>query len=352
MNLPAARSRVTTVALVSASALILAGCGAFSDDAGGDSGTGGQVAAAFYPLQYVAERVAGEFYDVENLTTPGKEPHDLELTIKQSAALSKAELVVFEKGFQPAVDEAVEQNATGETLDAAEVVELLPVTDHEGEGHEDEPADEHADEEGEHADEEGEHADEEGEHADEEGEHAEEDGHDDHGDLDPHFWQDPVRMADLGDAIASTLGELDPDNKADYTKNADALRKDLEKLDGEYTDGLKSCERDLVVVSHDAFGYLAKYGLHLEPIAGLSPDAEPTSAGLADLQHLIEDEGVTTVFYETLVSPKFAQTLADDAGAETAVLDPIEGLTGETADEDYLSLMRSNLAALEKANGC
>lgn len=333
MNLPAARSRVTTVALVSASALILAGCGAFSDDAGSDSGTGGQVAAAFYPLQYVAERVAGEFYDVENLTTPGKEPHDLELTIKETARLSEADLVVFEKGFQPAVDEAVKQNATGETLDAAEVVELLPVTEHEGEDH-------HEDE----------HADEESEHAEEESEHAEEEH--DHGDLDPHFWQDPTRMADLGDAVAKTLGELDSDHQADYVKNAEALRKDLEKLDGEYADGLKSCKRDLVVVSHDAFGYLAKYGLHLEPIAGLSPDAEPTPAGLADLQKLIEDEGVTTVFYETLVSPKFAQTLADDTGAEAAVLDPIEGLTDETADEDYLSLMRSNLAALEKANGC
>lgn len=323
MNLLAARSRVTTAALVSASALILAGCAAFSDDAGGDSGTGGQVAAAFYPLQYVAERVAGEFYDVENLTTPGKEPHDLELTIKETARLSEADLVVFEKGFQPAVDEAVDQNATGETVDAAEVVELLPPVEHEGEGHEGEPAEEH----------------------------AEDDGHD-HGDLDPHFWQDPARMADLGDAIASTLSDLDPDHKSDYAKNADALRKDLEKLDGEYADGLKSCKRDLVVVSHDAFGYLAKYGLHLEPIAGLSPDAEPTPAGLADLQGLIDDEGVTTVFYETLVSPKFAETLADDTGAEAAVLDPIEGLTDETANEDYLSLMRSNLAALEKANGC
>ncbi|WP_109509688.1 metal ABC transporter substrate-binding protein [Nocardioides speluncae] len=325
MNLPAARSRATTAALVSASALILAGCAAFSDDAGSDSGTGGQVAAAFYPLQYVAERVAGEFYDVENLTPAGKESHDLELTIKETAVLSKADLVVFEKGYQPGVDEAVEQNATGETLDVAEVVELLPPAEHDGEEHHD---DEHAEEE-----------------------HAADDGHD-HGDLDPHFWQDPVRMADLGDAVAEKLAELNPDHQADYTKNAKALRSDLETLDGEYTEGLKSCERDVVVVSHDAFGYLAKYGLHLEPIAGLSPDAEPTPAGLADLQHLIEEEGVTTVFYETLVSPKFAQTLADDAGAEAAVLDPVEGLTDDTAGEDYLSLMRSNLAALEKANGC
>jgi len=106
------------------------------------------------------------------------------------------------------------------------------------------------------------------------------------------------------------------------------------------------------VVSHDAFGYLAKYGLYLEPIAGLSPEAEPTPADLARLESLIKTEGITTVFSETLVSPKMSETLANDLGIETAVLDPIEGLSDETADEDYLSLMRANLSALRKANGC
>ena len=119
-----------------------------------------------------------------------------------------------------------------------------------------------------------------------------------------------------------------------------------------YAAGLASCERDLVVVNHDAFGYLTKYGLELEAIAGLSPDSEPTAADVARLQDLIEDEGVTTVFSETLVSPETAETLARDAGVEADVLDPIEGLANTTADEDYLSLMRANLDALRAANGC
>ena len=106
------------------------------------------------------------------------------------------------------------------------------------------------------------------------------------------------------------------------------------------------------MVSHDAFGYLSRYGIEVAPIAGLSPDAEPTPAGLAALQQLIRDDGITTVFGERLASPALTESLADDTGVDTAVLDPIEGLTDETSDDDYLSLMHQNLTALEEANGC
>jgi zinc transport system substrate-binding protein len=107
-----------------------------------------------------------------------------------------------------------------------------------------------------------------------------------------------------------------------------------------------------VVVSHDAFGYLEKYGIHFEAIAGLSPDAEPTPADLGRLHQLIEDEGITTVFGERLAPPALVDTLARDAGVTTAVLDPIEGLTDETEGEDYLTLMTQNLDALRVGNGC
>ena len=159
-------------------------------------------------------------------------------------------------------------------------------------------------------------------------------------------------MADLGDALAEELATLDPDGAAAYRSNAEDLRGELEALDGEYVDGLTDCARDTVVVSHDAFGYLARYGLDLEPIAGLSPGAEPTPATLAALADVIEEKGVTTVFSERLASPALAQTLASDLGVETGVLDPLEGLTDDTAGEDYLSLMTANLTALEEANGC
>lgn len=291
----------------------LAGCSAFDDPATSDDGV--QVAAAFYPLAYVAERVAGDHASVENLTAPGGEPHDLELNPQETAAVAGADLVVYESGMQPAVEDAIATSAGGETLDVADVVELRPAGEHAGET---------------------------------EGEHA---GHD-HGDVDPHFWHDPLLMADLGDAVAERLAEADPEHAAAYRANAEDLRGDLKALDREYADGLARCARSTVVVAHDAFGYLGRYGLDFEPIAGLSPGAEPTPADLARLQRLIRDDGITTVFYESLVGPDIADQLAADTGVRTAVLDPLEGLTDETADEDYLSLMRANLAALEEANGC
>lgn len=294
--------------------VLLAGCGQLGDDT---SGTGRSAVASFYPLAWVTEQVAGDGWSVENLTQPGQEPHDLELNIAQTAAMEEADLIVLEAGFQPAVDGTVE-GSDAPVLDAAQAVDLLPASDDGAEEHEGETDEEHAE----------------------------------HGDLDPHFWLDPLLVADFADAVADELGEVDPDAAQTYADNAATLRTELETLDGDYTAGLASCERTTTVVSHQAFGYLARYGLDFEPIAGLSPDAEATAADLARLQELITADGVTTVFTERLVSPKMAETLADDLGVSTAVLDPIEGLSDDTADEDYLSLMRENLTALQQANGC
>lgn len=261
------------------------------------------VAAGFYPLAWVAERVGGNLVSVTNLTQPGGEPHDLELNVKETAAIAEADVVVHESGFQPAVDDGIAQNATGTVVDAAEIVQLQPFADQPDQ-------------------------------------------------LDPHFWQDPERLAQVADAVAHALGEADPDHQAAYDANATALRAELTGLDRKYAGGLARCERDTIVASHDAFGYLAKYGLTVEPIAGLSPDAEPTPADLSRLQDLIRADGITTVFSETLVSPKTAETLASDLGIRSEVLDPIEGLSDATAGQDYLALMRRNLTALEEANGC
>jgi len=308
-------TRPIALATALASAALLAGCGGSDDTAG----NGRSAVAAFYPLAWVTDRVAGNGWEVDNLTQPGQEPHDLDLTIAQTAALDSADLVVLQKGFQPAV-EAAADNTDAPVLDAATAVDLVPAAegddDHEGESA---------------------------------GEHAEED---DHGDLDPHFWLDPLLVADFADAVAAELGEVDPDRAQAYADNAADLRGELEALDEDYTTGLASCERSTTVVSHQAFAYLTRYGLEFEAIAGLSPDAEPTAADLAHLQEVVEADGVTTVFSERLVSPKMAETLADDLGVATGVLDPIEGLSDDTAEEDYLSLMRANLTALQQANGC
>jgi zinc transport system substrate-binding protein len=277
----------------------LTGCGALAA-----SGSGVQVAAGFYPLQYVAQRVAGNQADVEVLTQPGGEPHDATLSVRETALVAEADVVVVAGGVQPAVDDAV-----------ASAAENATVVDTSSPGFETKNAPKIRRD-------------------------------------DPHFWLDPLLMADLGDAVAEALADTDPQHADAYRDHAADLRRDLQRLDHAYADGLADCARTTVVVSHDAFGYLDRYGLEFAPIAGLSPGAEPTPADLSRLQDLIHAEGITTVFSERLVSPQVAETLADDVGVETAVLDPVEGLTDETRNEDYLSLMRANLAALEKANGC
>ena len=276
------------------------------------------VAAGFYPLAWVAEQVVGEHGDVVNLTRPGQEAHDSELSLASTAKMAEADVVLLNSGFQPAVDETVAENAEGEVFDVADWIELRSSSDHH-EGHD---------------------------HGE-----ADEDDHD-HGDTDPHFWLDPTLMAHVADNIAKRLGEVDVSHAPDFDENAQALREKLTALDTAYSEGLKGCAVDTVVVSHDAFGYLGRYGLHFEPIAGLTPGAEPTPADLARLQDLIRTEKLTTVFTETLAPPALAGQLAKDMGVETAVLDPIEGLVDSTADEDYLTLMERNLETLKKANQC
>ncbi|RJK97026.1 metal ABC transporter substrate-binding protein [Vallicoccus soli] len=352
----------TALALLATSAL--AACG---DDAGGSasagSGDGGlAVVASFYPLEYVAGRVGGDAVEVRGLTAPGAEPHDLELTAREVGALSEADLVVYLHGFQPSVDEAVQEQAADSSLDVEGAARLdLAASEeehdhaHEGEEH----ADEHAHDAEEHAAEEHaaeEHAAEEHaaeEHATGGEEPAEEHAGHEHEGADPHFWLDPTRLADVGDALAERLAQEDPDGAAGYEERAAALRADLEELDAQMREGLADCRVDTLVTSHTAFGYLAdRYGFEQVGLTGVSPEAEPTAAGIAELVDLVRERGVTTVYSEVLVSPQTAETVAREAGVETAVLDPLEGITDDSAGEDYLAVMRANLEALRSGQSC
>ncbi|MBA3528696.1 MAG: zinc ABC transporter substrate-binding protein, partial [Propionibacteriaceae bacterium] len=282
-----------------------------------------KIVVAFYPFQFIAERVAGRHADVASLTQPGAEPHDLELTPKQVAGLQEADLIIYEKGFQPAVDEAVQQTANQtvlETTTAVPLQELSAEHTHEEEG-------------------------------DEQG-HQEE-GHDDHRGLDPHVWLDPNNVATISTALAEQLSTIDQVHAADYAKNAEALKTELTSLDGDFKAGLANCKRTEFITSHDAFGYLAKrYILTQIGISGLSPDSEPSPARIAEVQREAKEHGITTIFYETLVSPAVAKAIASDLGLKTDVLDPVEGITAESRGQNYLSVMRSNLAALKAANAC
>jgi zinc transport system substrate-binding protein len=260
----------------------------------GGSTSGGRetVAASFYPLAFAARQIGGASVEVENLTPPGAEPHDLEPTAEDVEDIQSADLVLLlGQGFQPSLEKAAE-NARGE------VSELLDTP-----GLDVTPGD-------------------------------------------PHVWLDPGRFAKVVAAIGRAMG-----NGA----VARSLVRRLEALDRAYRAGLSSCRRRDVVTSHEAFGYLAdRYGLRQVAISGISPEAEPTPRDLQRVIDVTRETGATTVFTEPLVSPKLAQTVAAETGGTTAVLDPIEGLTPEEEDagEDYFTLMRRNLAKLEDGLGC
>jgi zinc transport system substrate-binding protein len=297
--------------------LTMIGCAA-SGDGAADSTRPGlvQIATAAYPFQFIAERVAGAHGVVSNLTKPGAEPHDLELTPRQVASIASADLVIYERGFQPVVDEAVAQSENPHVLDTTTVVPLKVHDDQERshDGHEHQPAQPGPD---------------------------------------PHVWLNPLNVTAIADSVADRLAAIDPIRAGAYRANARRLDRQLTDLDSRFRAGLESCERREFITTHAAFGYLAdRYGLTQIPISGLSPDAEASPARIVEVHQEAQAHGITTIFFETLVSPAVAEAVAGDLGLVTDVLDPVEGITAESRGTDYLTVMAANLAALRKANSC
>ena len=268
-----------------------------------------QITTAFYPLEFLVEQLGGDAATVESLTAPGTEPHDLELTPRQVARLGQNDLVVYLAGFQPAVDEAVKQRSEA-SLDVGAVTPLksgyLPVEEGVAE-------------------------------PDERG-------------ADPHVWLEPLRYADIGDAVAASMSDLAPRHRERFTGRAKILRDRLQALDVEFRTGLADCRRRQIVTSHNAFGYLASaYGLEQVSLTGLTPDQEASPGRLGEVATYARTNGVTTIFFEDLVSPAVAESLAAEVGAKAVELSPLEG-----APEvgDYFTQMRQTLTKLRSALGC
>ena len=283
------------IVLILVCTLLLAACGTTARNAKGKA----TVVASFYPLAYAAEQVGGTATNVENLTPSGAEPHDLELTPQAVARIARASVVLYlGHGFQPAVSDAVKQ-ASGRAVD---VLAGLPLH---------------------------------GAHGQEAGLTA-----------DPHVWLDPILFARIVRRLGAVLHR---------PAAAARLTLKLHALDAAYRAGLAHCARKEIVTSHAAFGYLAqRYGLRQVPITGLAPESEPAPRQLAHVVDLVRKTHATTIFFERLVSPRLADTVAREVGARTAVLDPIEGLTPteQSHGATYLTLMRQNLQTLRRALGC
>ncbi|WP_106819970.1 metal ABC transporter substrate-binding protein [Janibacter massiliensis] len=305
------RPVLATAAALCLTATPLTACGSDDGTTSADGTPKVSVMASFYPLQHAVEQVGGDHVAVTNLTKPGAEPHDLELSPRDTVAVAKADLVVYQSGFQPAVDDAAKQ-ARDTAFDVTPAAHLDLAATEDGHDHE----------------------------------HGEEGG------KDPHFWLDPMKYADVVDAVATRLAEVDPEHADDYRANATRYRKELTTLDREFEDGLRTCRSKELVTGHAAFGYLADaYGLEQESIT-LDPEAEPSAKDMAEVVEHVKEHGVKTVYAETLVPRKTAETIAAETGATVAVLDPLEGLTDESAGDDYVSVMRSNLKTLVKGQSC
>ncbi|MFJ4921848.1 metal ABC transporter substrate-binding protein [Streptomyces sp. NPDC088725] len=303
---------------VSLSLVALAACSSSDESAGGKNDGKLAVTASFYPMQYLAERIGGDHVSVTTLTKPGVEPHDLELKPRQVAWLGESDVVLYLKGIQPAVDEAISQSGVKNVVDAASLTTL----------------EKHGTEAGAH------------EHA----EHSEEAGG--AGGTDPHIWLDPVRYTEIAKGVGASLEKADPVHAGAYRTNTAAVVKDLAALDTSYRQGLAHTATRTFITTHAAFAYLAeRYGLEQEAISGVDPDSEPSPARIKALGTIAKRDKVTTVFFETLVSDKTAKTVAGDAGLKTDVLDPLEGITDKSRGDDYIGVMRSNLASLRNALG-
>lgn len=278
-----------------------------------------KVVASFYPLAYLTQEIAGDAFLVETLIPAGVEPHDYEPSTQNVQDLYDADLVVYQgSGFELWIED-LKSNVSDETvqfLEASSLVELRPANADLVEDEEDHSASPRRD---------------------------------------PHSWLDPVLMQNVVNGIVAKLSELAPENKDQFELNAKTLNDQLAVLDQAFSRGLSNCEKDTVVVSHNAFSYLAaRYGFLIKSIAGLSPDDEPSLNELVELQDFIAENDVQVVFMETLASPEIAETLANEAGLTVLTLNPLEGLTvEEIADgKNYFTVMEENLKNLQLAMAC
>lgn len=299
------RLRQTLATGLMVALLVLVGCATEEKRTQSDLAGGPQpkvptqrVVAAIAPLAELVRVIGGSRVDVVQLAPSGAEPHDLELTIEQVSEVTDADLVVhIGASFIPSLEKVVNKRATG-TLDVLSAVETRTID----------------------------------------------------GAVDPHVWLDPIRYASIGEAIAKSLAQNDPDGGEEFAAAAAMVRKQLTELDQSFRDGLAVCERRDLITAHAAFSYLASaYNLKQTSIAGLSPDSEPSPDQFAEVADVVKSTNATTVFMEEIAENDLAQALARETGAIVAVLSPIETLQPGTT---YDSVMRENLSALSKGLNC
>jgi zinc transport system substrate-binding protein len=263
-------------------------------------GNPARIIATFYPLEWLATQIGSDLVTVTNLTPPGVEPHDLELSPRDVARLSEADLIVTVHGFQPSVDTALSE--LGDALSQSQILDLSGEATRHG---------------------------------------------------DPHFWLDPQRLAGAAKNLGATVAAAAPRHREQIEARTAALVERLHSLDQEFDSGLTACAERAFVTTHTAFGYLAdRYHLTQRSIVGVDPEAEPSPKSLATIAEFISAEHINTVYYEPRAPRELVDTIASETGATPRALDPLEGLTPTSKGRDYVEVMQSNLAALRAGLRC
>ena len=296
---------------------LLTGCGTQPADTAADDGRL-RVLTSFYPMYDFACKIGGDCIDVTNMVPSGTEPHDWEPSTNDLKNLEKADVFIYNGAdMEPWADDLlVSRSDTLHVVEASENVELRTTDGEHEHAHEHEGADHH------------------------------------HGDFDPHVWLDPENAKIEMEAIRDALCAADPENSTVFQSNYEKYAAELDALDAEFREKLASLPNRTIVVAHEAFGYLCDaYGLTQVGIEGLSPDSEPDPGRMAEVIDFVRDHSISTIFFEELVSPKVAEAIASETGAQAKMLSPLEGLSDEqaAAGADYFSVMHDNLAALMEA---
>lgn len=265
------------------------------------------VSVSFYPLYYFTSEIAKDRLNIYPITPSGVEPHDYEPTARDMTTVESSRLLIILGGnFEPWAKKilpALLQTQTQPLVLYDKLAQSLPEAEK----------------------------------------------------FDPHLWLSPQLAIRIADEITNALISIDPSFTQTYRKNAQTLASRLTELDKVYRQGLANCLKNQFVTSHAAFGHLANdYNLKQLPIAGLSPETEPSPARLVEISRLVRDNGIKYIFWESLVSPKFAEVIAQETGTQTLVLNPIEGLTASDlqANRDYFTIMKDNLTNLRLALLC
>lgn len=296
------------------------------------------VVTSLFPVYDFAKQIGGDHANVMNLIPTGVEPHDWTPKSHEITVTSKAQLLLYNgagfEGWIPNFLQSLDKNAPVRTVEVSKGITLIHTNENDGHDHREAEAGQDHTEEAAH-----------------------EEGHDHHGDeegvfTDPHTWVSPKSALIMAENILNSYLEVDPAHKADYEANYHQLKEKLTALDSKFTSELSKVSHKEIVVSHQAFGYLCRdYGLTQKAMMGLSPEAEPRSQDIIELTKYVKEHGVRYIFFEELVSDQVAKMLAKEAGVETMVLNPVEGLTPDQAKagDNYVTLMERNLQNLLKA---